>query len=320
MRGPNAPATAVTIVALLVAWGASAATADSPALASGQRLTLRVGGGAPRLDHPVTFIVGDRLRRGGVTATVCLRSGGARTCRRLPIAAGTRAAGLPWRLRHAGPATVDVLGPGGQRLTRSFTVRRTAGRLTLMTAGDSEIQSVDGFLANRVRPFGVRTFKDARPGSKLSFDQPLDWPRHAAGVAPVIRADVVVMEIGLNEGYPMTTDDGTSVPCCDTAWVHELAHRARKIMASYIRGGAVRVYWLLLPPPRGDGLKAIQEPVNAAWIEAARAFPASVTLVDQRPLFPDGTPRSPDELHLTATQDLRIARILAAQMRHDGVI
>lgn len=285
-----------------------------------QQLTLRIGGGPPRVGHPITVLVGDRSGTGGVTATVCLRDGTRRTCHGLRIRRGTRAAGRPFRLRSSGPARVDVIGPTGQRLTRTLQVRASTGRLTLMTAGDSEIQSVDGFLANRVRPFGVRTIKDARPGTKLSANVPLNWPLHAALLAPVVRADVVVMEIGLNEGYPMNAPDGTPLPCCDTPWIHELARRARRIMSSYINAGAVRVYWLLLPPPRGDNLKAIVPSVNAAWRQAAQAFPASVTVIDQGPLFPDGTPRSEDQLHLTATQDLRIARILAQRMQHDGVI
>jgi hypothetical protein len=92
-----------------------------------------------------------------------------------------------------------------------------------------------------------------------------------------------VMFIGANDGFPMAGAD-----CCGQAWIGEYARRARRMMRSYARGGRGRVYWLLLPAPRGGFFRETFPAVNAALRRAAHGLEDDVELIDLPRVF---TPR-----------------------------
>jgi len=262
----------------------------------------------------------DRWRLGDLAATVCTRAPGERPrCRD----------------RRPGAFAYAALRPGAHRLslrTPWQTVRRTlhaahpGGRLTVLTTGDSMIQIIDSYLKQRIGSRRVRVHSDARIATGISKPSLLDWRSHARAQAERIRPDVTVMFIGANDGFPMAGAD-----CCGGAWIAEYARRARRMMRSYARGGRGRVYWLLLPAPRGGPFRETFRAVNAALRRAARGRADDVRLIDLARVFTPGgryrasmrihgrlvRVRQRDGVHLNTTGASLAASIVIRALRRD---
>jgi hypothetical protein len=219
------------------------------------------------------------------------------------------------------------------RLTRAVQVRPPRGQLRIVAAGDSMIQILDGDLRERLarRPVTVRYDDHVSTGITKPFM--LDWPRHAARDARTRRPDVTVMFLGANDGYPLPAG-GRSAPCCSGAWVKAYAARAGRMMRSYARGGRGRVYWMLLPTPRGRSFQKVFAGVNAALRLAAARHPDTVRLVDLPATFtPRGqfqqfirwhgrrlSVRQGDGVHLNRQGAAIAAALIIRAMRRDGVV
>ena len=181
----------------------------------------------------------------------------------------------------------------------------------LLVTGDSMSQPLDAELARALADRGVVTKRDVHIGSGLSKSFLVDWGRLAARQVGEDRPDAVVMFLGANEGFPMKSR-GRDVTCCGAAWAAEYATRARAVMATYLRGGAAHVYWLLIPGQRDAGKQRIARTVNAAIRVAAGGFGAQVNVVDTPAIFTPGgryrsamrvgdateIVRNPDGIHL----------------------
>ncbi len=137
----------------------------------------------------------------------------------------------------------------------------------LLTTGDSTIEGVDSYLAERLGT-GVRTAFGSRPGTGLTLDGETSWPRAAADQVRRVRPDVTVISLGANDTYPMHTAGAQTVSCCSAAWRSEYAIRAGGLMRTYTSRGA-RLLWLLLPVPRSAGQAAAFATVNDAVRDAA---------------------------------------------------
>jgi hypothetical protein len=240
-------------------------------------------------------------------------------------------AGRPglWRVevRAAGPLP---LAPGTFDIGRTFRVR--PGRLRLLATGDSEIQGIDDML--RAGLPGVGLTSEAHISTGISKPQMFDWVARAAGQATSIHPDITAVYIGANDGFALPTPDGRLVNCCQAAWIAAFARRTRSMMASYLRGGAGRVYWFTLPAPRSGQAAAYFRAINQAYVTAAASFPYGVHLIDIRPVFTPGgryrdsmryqgrevTVREPDGYHLSLAGDRIATTILMAAMRSDGVL
>lgn len=197
----------------------------------------------------------------------------------------------------------------------------------VLATGDSMIQIVDSFLAQGLeRRRGVDVISDAHISTGLSKPFSLNWPKYASGQMRRHRPRVTVMFIGANDGYPLRSRSGRSVRCCGSAWSVQYAHRARKMMRTYRRRGAGRVYWLLLPQARGGIFSQVFPAVNIGLRRAARGM-RRVRLVHLNRVFtPHGrfrsamnyhgrrvTVRQPDGVHLSvAGASIAATKVIAA--------
>jgi len=203
---------------------------------------------------------------------------------------------------------------------------------TLLVTGDSMSQPLDAELARRLADSGgVRTQRDAHLGTAISAIELLDWGKLSVRQATKIRPDAVVMFIGANDAFPMKSPTGADVNCCTPQWAALYATRVRRMMDTYRRRGAARVYWLTLPLPRSAVRRQVAKTVNAAIGVAAQPFRSQVRVLDMAGLFtPAGRfratmtvggretiVRSPDGVHLNAAGASLAADAVQARLRAD---
>jgi lysophospholipase L1-like esterase len=166
--------------------------------------------------------------------------------------------------------------------------KRLAKLATLLVTGDSLAQPLDVELARRLASKGVKTVRDAHLGTGISKTDIVDWGQLSALQVRQRKPDAIIMFMGANEGFPMPGAGGKQVQCCGANWAAIYATRARKMMDTYRRRGAARVYWLTLPMPRDPARQKIARSVNAAILVAAEPFRSQVRVLDMSALF---TPR-----------------------------
>ena len=142
-------------------------------------------------------------------------------------------------------------------------------------------------LARRLAGDGVKTIRDVNLGTGISKTGLVDWGRLSTQQVKKNKPDAIVFFLGANEGFPFTAA-GKTIQCCGTAWAAQYATRARKMMNTYRRSGAARVYWLTLPYPRSSARQRIARTVNAAIVAAAAPYRAHVRVLDMTTLFTPG--------------------------------
>jgi hypothetical protein len=158
----------------------------------------------------------------------------------------------------------------------------------------------------------------------------VDWGKLSALQAKQDTPDAVVMFMGANEGFPMQVN-GREVKCCSADWAAEYAYRARRMMDTYRRNGAARVYWLLLPTYRSAARNKIAHVVNAGIVAAASPYRAQIRILDMGAIFTPGDKyrdampvgghdqivRQSDGVHLNGTGAQVAADAVLAAMRDD---
>jgi lysophospholipase L1-like esterase len=196
----------------------------------------------------------------------------------------------------AGPAAAASGGTGGGAsvpiTTDSFDPTELGTKTaqlpqlkTLLVTGDSLAQPIDVQLARRLAGDGVQTVRDAHLGTGISKTGIVDWGVLSTQQARDRKPEAVVMFMGANEGFPFPGADGKSIECCGPEWAVVYATRARRMMDTYRRKGAARVYWLTLPLPRDPRLQVIARTVNAAIDVAAQPFRSHVRVLDMTSVF-----------------------------------
>ena len=245
-----------------------------------------------------------------------LSSGGAGSFadRSQPAAAG----GVP-------PVTPDAFDP------RSLGEQPTKRPLkTVLVTGDSMAQPLDAQVARDLAPKGIKVIRDAHIGTMISDTSIVDWGKLSALQTKQDKPDAIVMFMGANEGFPMNVG-GREVKCCSAEWAAEYAYRARRMMDTYRRAGAARVYWLLLPAYRSAARNKIAHVVNAGLEAASGPYRAQVRLLDMGAIFTPGDKyrdampvdgrdqivRQADGVHLNATGSRLAADDVLAAMRED---
>jgi lysophospholipase L1-like esterase len=158
---------------------------------------------------------------------------------------------------------------------------------TVLVTGDSMTQPLDAEVARSLTPKGIKVVRDAHVGTGISDTTIVDWGKLSISQVSKNHPDAVVMFMGANEGFPMQVG-GREVKCCSADWAAEYAYRARRMMDTYRRGGAARVYWLLLPTYRSAARNAIARVVNAGIIAAASPYRAQVRILDMGAIFTPG--------------------------------
>jgi hypothetical protein len=200
----------------------------------------------------------------------------------------------------------------------------------VLATGDSMIQIVDGFLAEKLRPEHFRVRSDAHIGTGISKPFQLDWVAHARRLARSYRPSASVVFLGANEGFPLRWE-GKRRNCCSRPWRKAYAARAEKMMRSLVRDGDGRVYWLTLPAARPRGWNRIYKAVNLALTSAAKRAGDGVRLLDMGAVFtPRGrfqqtivrggrriSVRQADGIHLNVAGARIAARIVVRRMRRD---
>ncbi len=205
------------------------------------------------------------------------------------------------------PVTPDAFDPA----TLGDTPVQLPSLKTLLVTGDSLSQPLDVQLARRLAPEGVRTVREVHLGTGISKSGLVDWGSLSTQQVRKQKPEAIVFFLGANEGFPFEAG-GKSVACCGADWAAQYATRARRMMQTYRRGGAARVYWLLLPGQRSVPRQKIARTVNAAIVAAAQPYRAQVRVLDMNAIFTPGATyrasmpirgrntivREPDGIHL----------------------
>ncbi len=295
-----------------------------------------LGRASGRAGRGLDVAVRDRFGVGGERAEVCAAPAG-RTlrCRVADFADGraTRVVRVP--ASRPGRYRIVLRTRFGQRVRSTGVVRRVGGRFRLLAAGDSMIQIIDGFLAQRTRKQGVRVRSDDHVATGITKPAQFDWLRRARETARTFKPDVTVMFLGANDGFPIPRRAGGRVECCGGEWTSLYADRVATMMRSYLRGGAGRVYWMLLPAARGDEFDRYFRATNRGIAKAAARFDRSqVRVIDLRGRFTPGgryrqtirhagrsvSVRAPDGVHLNTKGASIAADIILRALRADGYL
>jgi hypothetical protein len=200
----------------------------------------------------------------------------------------------------------------------------------VLATGDSMIQIVDGFLAQKLHRQHFRVRSDAHVGTGISKPFQLDWVTHARKLARSYRPTATVVYLGANDSFPMRFE-GKSRSCCSRAWRKAYAARAEAMMKSFERGGGARVYWLTLPAARDGNWNHIYKSVNLALRTAAKREGDGVRLLDMGAVFtPSGrfqqtivrhgrriSVRQADGIHLNVAGARIASEVVVRRMRRD---
>lgn len=308
------------------------ATATTPSCA--HRLRAAIGARA-RAGSSIAVRLTDRWGIGGLPLTVCTTPpGGRRTCTPAQLAPGQSKLAVVIPAPRPGGWRISVETSYGFNHTTLVWASHPGGSIRLLAAGDSEMQILDGLLAQDLAGHGVNVTSDARISTSLSNPFFFNWQAHAAHQAPRLRPDVTVLVMGANEGYSVTGAGGHSIACCSAAWSAGYANLVAGMMRTYLRGAAGRVYWFLLATPRPANFRAVFDAVNAGIRAAAARFPGRVGLIDANSLFTPGnryrdhmvyqghgfTIHESDGIHLSAASDAVAATLVTRRLSADHVI
>jgi lysophospholipase L1-like esterase len=210
-----------------------------------------------------------------------------------PVAGPAAAAGGGTGGGASAPITTDSFDP----TELGVKTAKLAQLKTLLVTGDSLAQPLDVQLARRLAGDGVQTVRDAHLGTGISKAGIVDWGVLSTQQAKERRPDAVVMFMGANEGFAFPGAGGKGIECCGPQWAVVYASRARRMMDTYRRTGAARVYWLTLPLPRDARAQAVARAVNAAIAVAAQPFRSQVRVLDMATVFtPDGRYRAAQDV------------------------
>jgi lysophospholipase L1-like esterase len=308
--------------------GVDAAAAEVRTPTCAHRMTM-AGPGPIRAPRRAAVRLRDRWRLGDFAVRFCVRSPGARErCRSVQMHRGSRERIVRFRALRPGRYAISAAMPY-QRVRRTLQAEPPRGRLRILATGDSMIQIVDSFMRERARRRGALVRSDARVSTGISKPSLLDWRVHAREQVASARPDVTVMFIGANDGFSMAGAD-----CCGGPWIAEYGRRARQMMRTYARGGRGRVYWLLLPAPRGGFFRETFPAVNAALRQAAAGLDDDVRLIELDEVFTPGgrfrmsmridgkrvAVRQRDGVHLNTTGAALAARLVVAAIRRDRML
>lgn len=200
---------------------------------------------------------------------------------------------------------------------------------TVLVTGDSMAQPLDSRLARSLAGSGVKVTRDARLGSAISKPEPVDWLELAPQQIKDSPAQVVVMLLGANEGFPLPGPGSGDAQCCTADWAAAYAARVQAISTAWLEGGADQVLWLTLPAPKDARRQPISRAVNAAVRVGLGGFGSAATVLDTDEYFTPGGQyrasievdgreelvRSEDGIHLSEQGAEQAAELVERELR-----
>ncbi|MDQ6804249.1 MAG: hypothetical protein M3065_04645 [Actinomycetota bacterium] len=310
------------------------ATATVTTPSCSRRLVVHIARRAG-VGHAITVRLVDRWAIGGLPVSVCITPpGGRQGCTSRQLRQGQRRRLIRITASRPGGWRTSVQTPYGLRRSAVVWASHPSGRIRLLAAGDSEMQILDGLLAQDLGRHHVDVTGDARISTGLTNSSFFSWPNHAAQQAPRLRPDVTVFFLGANDGFSVRGDRGQMVGCCSAAWSAGYANLVAEMMRIYLRGNSGRVYWFLLPAPRPANFQSLFNAVNAGIQAAAARFPGRVSLIDANAFFTPGNRyrdymfyrghgfviHETDGIHLSTASDGVDGSIITQRLRADRVI
>ena len=296
------------------------------------RLTLT----APRKADPggfVTLTVRDTFDVGRTTARVCL----AGLCKGVRLPPGDAVGRVRLRVRpRTGIRPLKLAAPG-QRLEQSIAVgvpptKAVASGPTILTTGDSLMQSVDAILGDRLSR-RANPVSDVKVASGLTRSTVVDFPKLARQQVRRYRPAATAVFLGTNDVFSMITPEGVEVPCCGEAWGAEYERRVIDLMQVYTQGGTAFVAWLTVPAMRDTRRTPAGIAVNAALRRAAKQVPGAFVVPADKLLTPNGVfeptvtrrgrqvpIREDDGIHLTIPGARIVAAALVKGLSRAGVL
>ncbi len=158
--------------------------------------------------------------------------------------------------------------------------------------------------------------------SRLTYDQPVDWPAHLKRQMGAGHYDVGVFMIGANDsGMPMLAG-GRSVMYPNKKWLAEYESRAKQIAAIMLRSGVKRVYWVGMPIMPSGSESARMRALNKLFEDVAASSPA-IVYVDSYDLLSaksggfKASLRSGDGVHYTDAGATVVARAVWQAIKQD---
>ena len=310
----------------------AAATVVTPGCS--RRLVVRISPHA-KVGGSVRVSVRDRWSIGALPFAVCLRPPGAtRSCQRSQLHPGQASRVIQERTPRPGGWGVGVSTRYEHFPQVVVWSEHSGGRIRLLAAGDSEMQILDDFLAQDLRPHRVLVTTDARISTGLTNSFFFNWQSHALQQAGSLRPDVTVMFMGANDGFSVRGPEGKVVGCCGSGWSAGYALLVERMMRTYLRRNAGRVYWFVLPTPRPGNFQSVFNAVNAGIRAASRRFPGRVGLIDANAFFTPGNRyrdfmtyhgrgfviHESDGIHLSTAADHIDASLVVRALRADRII
>ena len=251
------------------------------------RLALK----APRRATPgdrITLRLRDTFGTGGIRARACLSG----VCEGVLLGDGQKRARLRLRVRDRTGIRPLTLTAPGQVLEQSIAVgvRPTdavASGPTILTTGDSLMQSVDSILSDRLDR-RANVVSDVRIASGLSRSTVVDYPTLAKQQVKRHKPAATAIFLGANDTYSMYNPDGIEVVCCGTDWEDEYSRRAKELMETYTQNGTATVAWLAVPAMRDERRNPAKLAVNSALRRAAVQVPGAYVVPTDKLLTPRG--------------------------------
>jgi hypothetical protein len=206
-------------------------------------------------------------------------------------------------------------------------------KLTVLATGDSMIYPALEELASHA-PHGMRVIPERHDGTGLTTTT-VDWPRLAKQQVARFHPDATVITLGGRDGgIPLPNAAHKLVECCGSEWLALYAARVRPLVRTYLRGGAGRVYWLLLPAPRELARAPLYEAVNDSLRLLAQELGPAMHLIGVDEAITPGyrfaktityeglriKPRTPDGIHLDHAGACVERSLIVHAMVEDGLL
>jgi hypothetical protein len=158
--------------------------------------------------------------------------------------------------------------------------------------------------------------------SRLTWEEPVDWPARVKQQMSAGRWDVGIFMIGANDsGMPMIAG-GKSVMYPKKAWLEEYERRAKQIATIMLRAGVRRVYWVGMPVMPSTSESTKMRDLNELFENVAASSP-DIEYVDSYDLLStksgkiDESLRSGDGVHYTDEGAQTVAKAVWKAIRQD---